>query len=97
MPHEIDGRRFLRWGALLILLAVIAFGIDRDARTRAQQSSDVVQRRIEQHICVVLIPLLPKAPDEIPTTGYGIRVVTGVKQGAQLNHCVTPPLPKRHH
>lgn len=85
----------IRWiDRRMILLYLFVVAIACGVWKQNHDYSDTVQHRIEQHICVVLIPLLPKSPTEIPSTGYGSRVMTGVKQGARLNHCVTPPLPR---
>lgn len=92
MPREVDDRRFLKWAALLVLLALIAFGVDRDARLRAQNASIAEGHKI----CPLIEALWPKQPLEVPTTAYGQRIIKAIEVSARTYRCDLPPLPVAH-
>lgn len=74
----------------LIIIYVFVVVLVASAAWYGRWETERLQHRIEQRSCVLLVPLLPKSLDEIPTSAYGQRVLHGVQQGAADNHCSAP-------
>jgi hypothetical protein len=81
--------RYLDRRLLLIYVFVVVLVVS--AAWYGRFETNRLQHRIEQRSCLLLVPLLPKSPSEVPTSSYGLRILTGVKQGAAQNHCARKP------
>lgn len=102
--HEPDVEGLIREGARagarevklryfdrrLVLIYIFVVVMAASVTWIGRDYSNDVQHRIEQRFCVFLVPLLPQTSREVPTSGYGHRILSGIKQGTQQNHCKVP-------